>query len=270
MPVYPLTMYGIKWYTLKWYYYNFFKPFINPVGLTFSFISGIFSLIGCRSLFKTRPDYFYILLLPIVVTLAASAFYKYPYHGRMLLFLVPAFVLFAAAGLEKMINAFYSKYPLAVWSVVGLLLIHPVVTAGVLTIKPILKEEIKPCLYYLKTHKQPGDGLYLYFASENAFRYYAERYGFKEGDFTVGAPLDDKFNPNKKNKMDYKNDLNKLLKNKRTWILFSHTYPNHQQLILSYLDQIGIKKDSFEGYSASLYLYESSEEQNKTAQYLLN
>jgi len=257
MPGFPLTQYDIPGYTFKWFYYTFIKIFKNPVGLTLPFMGGILFLIGCHEMLKTQKVSFYLLLTPILFTLftlAASGFQKYPFYGRMLLFLCPVLILFMAAGIEKLSKIFFPKWPIAVLSLAGLMVFHPILKAGYLTAHPILREEIKPCLAYLKKHKTPNDAIYVYFAAENAYRYYASRYGFSNERYILGTALVD-LNNTKNKPMDYKRDLDNLAGRGRVWILFSHVYDNHESLFLSYLDQIGKQDDSFKSYGASVYLY---------------
>lgn len=257
MPVYPMHQYGIPWYTLKWFYYNFFKVFKNPVGASFPFLCGALSLMGAAALWKTRRTVFALLLGPVLATLIASAVHRYPFFGRMILFLAPVFILFLAAGVEVLCSRFYAKWPLAVLSVIVLLVAAPAAKAAFFTVRPILREEIKPCLAYLQAHRRPGDTLYVYFAAENALRYYAPRYHIRERDYTVGTALVDLNNL----KVDiaagaYTKDLDKLRGRGRVWLLFSHVYGNDEERFLSYLDARGVRMDSFKSHGAAVYLYQ--------------
>ncbi len=55
-------------------------------------------IIGAVSLGWRRPGWLYLLTAPLVFTLAASALHQYPFHGRLLIFLVPAVQMLVAEG----------------------------------------------------------------------------------------------------------------------------------------------------------------------------
>jgi hypothetical protein len=78
---------------------------INPVGLSTPLGSigtallGLgLSLIGAIALGSRRPDRLAILTLPALAVLAASGLRAYPFHGRLLLFLVPSALLIVSEG----------------------------------------------------------------------------------------------------------------------------------------------------------------------------
>ena len=252
MPVYPLHMYGIEWYTLKWYFYNFFKIFKNPTGLYLPWLAGILAIVGGRYLLRFRKGHFLILLFPILLTLLASAFHKYPFYSRLLNFLVPSLIIFVGAGIEKLNEKFKDK-PLIVWTLVGLLLVHPFIYAGQGFFKPMLREEIKPLMHYIKKHQSQGDIVYLYFAYQYAFRYYAPRYGFNPGEYIIGTS-------SIRESRDYGKEFDGLKNHKRVWFLLVHVYDNDESLILSYLDQIGHNIDRIKVEGGALYLYDFSRE----------
>ena len=80
---------------------------------------------------------------------------------------------------------------------------------------PIEQEEIKPVLNYLTQHYQEGDGLYLYYGSWRAFKYYASRYGLEDVELQRSVY-------SRNNWQNYVNDLKSLRGRARMWILFSH------------------------------------------------
>ena len=114
-------------------------------------------------------------------------------------------------------------------------------------------EEVRPVMTYLSQHYQKGDRLYLYHASEPAFKYYAKRLGLEDVQLLQGV-----FSP--KNWPKYVNDLKNLGGNERMWILFSHVIKNHgmdeERFFLHVLDGMGRQVDSFTRKGASVYLYD--------------
>lgn len=57
-------------------------------------------LLGAFRLGRRHPEFFLFLVLPIVLAFFAAALRKYPFHGRLLIELVPAFYLMIAEGAD--------------------------------------------------------------------------------------------------------------------------------------------------------------------------
>ena len=57
-------------------------------------------LLGAFRLGRRHPEFFFFLVLPIVLAFFAAAVRKYPFHGRLLIELVPAFYLMIAEGAD--------------------------------------------------------------------------------------------------------------------------------------------------------------------------
>lgn len=80
--------------------------FINPVGilspLPFPYTAGaacLLALVGCVSIGRRWPGGLFLLTSPVVLALAASALRQYPFHGRLLFYLVPTYLLLLAEGI---------------------------------------------------------------------------------------------------------------------------------------------------------------------------
>jgi hypothetical protein len=76
---------------------------VTPLGvLASAFLAMGLYLIGSVSLGLRWRGGLYLLVAPLVFTLAASALHQYPFHGRLLLFLVPTIHLLVAEGAETL------------------------------------------------------------------------------------------------------------------------------------------------------------------------
>jgi Dolichyl-phosphate-mannose-protein mannosyltransferase len=76
---------------------------VTPLGVLFSaFLAMALYLIGSLSLGLRWRGGLYLLVAPLLFTLAASALHQYPFHGRLLLFLVPTVHLLVAEGAEAL------------------------------------------------------------------------------------------------------------------------------------------------------------------------
>lgn len=70
-----------------------------PIGMIPTAIAAMLLwIVGAISLGRRRPGWLYLLTAPLAFTLAASALHQYPFHGRLLIFLVPAVQMLVAEG----------------------------------------------------------------------------------------------------------------------------------------------------------------------------
>jgi len=250
MPFPPMTFSDAGWFVNA-----FFDTFDDPAGLSLSGIAAMTFLTGCISMFFEKRRGFFLLISPIPFGLLASGLHKYPFTGRLLLFIVPVVLLLIAEGAEQIRDATSHNSAIIGLTLIGLLVFHPLSTATSHLIKPRTAEEIKPVMGYVRDHRQDGDLLYLYYTSWPAFEYYSEKYGFKKSDYIIGVSSRDNWS-------NYAEDLDKLRGNRRVWILFSHVCTwegvDEEKLFLYHLDKIGTRLDAFEGTGAAVYLYDLS------------
>ena len=251
MPFPPLAFSDLKWIIEK-----FFEVFKDPGGLFLSGIAALTFLTGCISMLSEKKKDFFTLISPIFFVLAASALRKYPFEGRLLLFIVPLLFLFIAHGAEKIRSAVCRTYPVIGTGVIVLLFLYPLASAGYHFLKPRVNEEIKPVLNCIREDWRQGDFLYVYYASHPAFEYYSKKYGFTKNDY-IRHGITSRDNWNK-----YAQDLENLRGRKRAWVLFSHVHKStgidEEKLFLWYLDKTGTMLKSFKAAGAAAYLYDLS------------
>lgn len=248
MPMPPLSVHDLMWYPEK-----FFSVFNYPAGISFMGLAALCFVIGCTSKFFENRHSFYILTLPVLIALVASGLHKYPFGGRLILYIVPAIMIFIGEGVDQVIHNTKHTGRIVGVSLCVLLFFYPVHKAAFHLRSPIEREEIKPVLSYLKQHFQDGDWLYLYPSSWKAFKYYANRYGLEGVEFQRGVS-------GRSNWQNYVNDLKSLRGNERMWILFSHVHIksgiDEERFFLHVLDGMGRQVDSFSRKGASVYLYD--------------
>ena len=252
-------------FDIIWLFDAFGKFFYEPLGFR-GIMDGvaIFAfVIGCISFFNRQKAKLLILLSPLIVTFVAAYLQKYPFKGRLVLFLTPFFILFIAEGVNYLITKTRSKPTFIVGIVILIcLLFQPVTQASNLLVKPNWNEEIKPVISYVKSQQQPSDILYIFQRGHYQFLYYAEKYGYQKGDYVIGVDDLDEFDGkdlSDKERKRYENDLNKLRGNKRVWVLFSHSHVSSEnEMMKTYLDKIGKQIDYFQRPGAFVYLYDLS------------
>ena len=193
------------------------------------------------------------IALPALFAVIASAANKYPFAGRLLLFLVPMATLLVARGTVAIFDALRAKlgWPACV---LPALLIAAVLHETVVQIRtPSRAEEIVPVLNHVQEHWQAGDRLYVYSGSGDAgagpaFDFYSPRYHFPaESVIRGGTHRDDP--------TGYRAEIAKLPPG-RIWVLISHRHRDEETWIRAAFDGVGFRRDRREAPGAAAYLYE--------------
>lgn len=251
----------------NWLFNAFVEFFHIPLGLPDLFlgIAIVAFLAGCASLFLRQKAILLTLLAPIVVTFFAAYLQKYPFNGRLVLFLIPFFILLIGEGTVAIRRVSPNKILRKVSTLILiLLLVPPIGTAAYLIFDPYTKQEIKPVLGYMRSHQQLGDTIYVHERAEYQFKYYANRYEYQEGDYILGIDDLDRQDGQGISAIEwrrYTSDFEKLRGKQRVWILLSHMrrWEDEQERVLAYLDGIGKRIDAFEKDGAFVYLYDFSQ-----------
>ena len=199
------------------------------------------------------------------LTFFAAYLQKYPFNGRLVLFLIPFFILLIGEGTVAIRRVSPNKILRKVSTLILiLLLVPPIGTAAYLIFDPYTKQEIKPVLGYMRSHQQLGDTIYVHERAEYQFKYYANRYEYQEGDYILGIDDLDRQDGQGISAIEwrrYTSDFEKLRGKQRVWILLSHMrrWEDEQERVLAYLDGIGKRIDAFEKDGAFVYLYDFSQ-----------
>lgn len=108
------------------------EVFVNPLNLltppdsTFGVVLPLFLLAaGCMGLARRLPRTFLLLAAPIALALGAAVTRHYPFHGRLLLELVPAMFLVIAEGTEWVARRFPGRGGFAYGTLLLVLLAYP-------------------------------------------------------------------------------------------------------------------------------------------------
>ncbi len=193
-------------------------------------------ILGFWALWRRRRDAALLLLGPVAAMLAASAARQYPFQGRLLLVLVPAFLLAASEGA----GVLAARLPLPAPASVALLAIPPLL-ALVDNLPVVRLEETRPMLAYVAEHRRPEDAIYVYYGAEPAFRYYGPRYGLDRADAVVGGC-------HRSDPRAYLREIDAFRGRPRVWVIFAHDVPRlgEQAAILGYLGRIGVRRDAID------------------------
>lgn len=201
--------------------------------------------VGAISVFlKKSKMQFAFLLLPILVHLVLSYFKMYPFDGRLVLYLVPIFLIFEIIGIAFIADLFKQSTAVTIFLSMALLMLSFLRVPNTL-LNPSMGEDIKPVLSFVSQKMKKGDIIYVYSGSHAAFRFYKENYFSETDNCIVGVSSGDNYEK-------FGKELEGL--HNRVWIVFSHMNPPDG---LAFIDEIidsNRQLDFFQADGAKVYL----------------
>ena len=225
---------------------------LNPGSIPIRGIGIFLWLVAAWYLAREQPRRLVLLFSPFAFALVASAFHKYPFVHRLILFLVPFLLIFLAEGAWRTVAATRRSATAIGVLLLVLLVGAPAAVAGFHLFKTREREDTKSALAYVAGHRRPGDRLYVYEYGLSAFDYYAPRYGIDPRDAVRGDWLHDRATA--------PNEVERLRGSPRTWIVLVHTISpsgdNDEDVFVPVLDEYGKRLDAFRAPGAAVYLYD--------------
>jgi len=190
------------------------------------------------------------LTIPIGINVLVSGFHKYPFHGRLILYVLPLVFLVLGKGIDLLISLLRNRM-LANMAFAALivLLFRPVVPTinSYLFTRDYLRDDLKPALAFVADNKQDGDIIYLYHYIEQQYIYYAPLYDLENVPVVVGQN-------NSRSARKYQTELSSLPDGQRIWFLFSFVNQarvrkgenqDEREYILNYLKENGMLLGEF-------------------------
>src|SRR5688572_4710514 len=219
-------------------------------------------LFGFWQLLRRRGNAALLLLAPMAVTLGAAVIRQYPFSDRLVLFLIPTFILAIAAAIEWTGRAAAAYSPALRTLAIGAA-VAPALYA-IIKMPPVYHiENIKPVLSHLQAKRNPGDDVYVYYGAAPAVRFYDDDYGLQESDYVLGAC-------HRGSNRRYLEELDSFRGSNRLWVVMTHAFPPYRERddILQYLDAIGSRREALAvepqtigagGLPAEIFLYDLSD-----------
>jgi hypothetical protein len=178
-----------------------------------------------------------LLTVPVLVTLAAAIARQYPFSDRLILFLLPSFILAMAAAVDALFRLLRPHSRAWAWTACAAI-VGPAVYPVIATPPVYLDEHVKPILALMQMERQEGDAIYVFYATEDVMSFYAGQYGLDRSDYVVsGCHRGD----NRK----YLTELDSFRGRPRVWVVITHSLLRYRERedILRYLDAIGTRRD---------------------------
>jgi len=241
-----------SFHDIRWYLEAFFGALDQTRGddLAGTGIAALAFLLGCAAFFVRNRARFGVLVFPALVTLAVSMTQKYPFGGRLLLFLVPSTLLLIGEGTQELWEYTRTIAPLRIIFVI-LLFLDPVWVTARGLVKPHVADDPRSVVQYLGRHLSEGNVLYIDYTALISFKYYGPREGLGKLRPIIGKEGIDDLAVQGQN-------LDQLRGQGRVWVLLSHSKPAEADFIRYYLDSMGRRLDSFESLKSSVYYYDLS------------
>jgi hypothetical protein len=227
--------------------------FIYPGGLggsefTLGGLAALLGLVGIVELGRRRWPVAVALVLPAVFALAASGVQKYPFAGRLLLFLVPLALLAVAEGACRVAACLRAVHPAAGPLLVGLLALGSALETAQSFKRPQRHEQITEVLAELRDRLQPGDRVYLYYGGVPAFTFYTRDNPLPVPvTFGADAPAD---------RTAFRDELRRFAGEPRVWVVFAHRYRDEESLLRAHAEALGECRDEVRRPGAAAYLYD--------------
>jgi hypothetical protein len=179
-----------------------------------------------------------VVAAPVFAALVASAARQFPLTDRIILFLLPSFIIALAISAESLASLTGRQ---GWFSWVGLSILVGFAAYPVLhRLPPYHVDHLRPIIEYVASHRQPGDKLYLLHGAVPAFSYYGPRYELVGSSTVIGSCRTD-------DPRQYFREIDQLRGSRRAWIIIGHPFWRYHERenLLAYLDAIGVRRSTF-------------------------
>jgi hypothetical protein len=241
---------------LAWLLDHYFKPIGYPGGLggteiQAGGIAAVLAIVGVWGMWKDRWPVAVAVVLPAVLALLASGLHKYPFAGRLLLFLVPLLLLAVARGAWMTASALRGVQPVAAFAFLGVLIAAPCLESYQQLRRPLRQEQIEPVLAELRAQWRPGDRMYVYYGARPAFTFYTRDNPLPTEAIIYGTPA-------RGQRLIYRDEIQTLAGSPRVWLLFSHPHENERDIVTAYAEGLGRCEQVIAAEGAQAYLFDFS------------
>lgn len=266
--------------TVNWYLTKSVHLSSEIVGLAFVPGVGLLAaVLGAVALARARPLRATLLAAPVAVTLAASAAHRWPFAGRLILFLAPVLVILVARGIGWLAEGPSRDSTLAA-AVLGILvLFFPLKSALGDFVSPEGREELEPVLEEVFASRAPDEPIHLYHGAFPAYQYYARRNGWPlparpgndtqypreplvsdDGSVVVGARTTGSW-------AAFRERVARMADGTpAAWFVFSHVRRgdvDEEVLFTWFLDGLGTRCETIDRTGASAHLYDFAPEDGR-------
>jgi hypothetical protein len=240
------------WRDLSWFPKASAGLFFVVAGLSSSLILVIpIYLLGLWKFWKEKKwEWALMLTIPISLNILASGFQKYPFHGRLILYLFPLVFIVLGKGIDLLIGSIrHPVFANLAYAALVILILNPVIATAqsYLFTRSYLDEDLKPVFSFMQENKQDDDLVYLYHLVGPEYIYYAPAYNLEHLSYVRGQNYS-------RNAKKYREELSSLPRGQRIWFIFSFVIEgkvrkgerqDEREYMLNYLKENGTLLDEF-------------------------
>lgn len=166
MPMRPRTLDDLWWFV--WALSDPVRDAVYPTAVPLALVA---LAAGGVALLSRRPTWLCALVTPVLATLLASGLGKYPFSGRLLLFLTPCILLPIAEGVGVLMDRIrFRPYQIML---LATLFVPSIQDAAHRFVNPRTRAELRPLVNYMQSRIRPGDTLCISSYAWFPFRCYA-------------------------------------------------------------------------------------------------
>ncbi len=179
-----------------------------------------------------------VLVGPFAAAVLAAAAQQYPFRVRLVLYLLPALVLWVAQSAEALRRLGSRLHPIVGAVVMAALFVSPA-WSFIRAPPPYFVEAHKTVLAYVQEHRRPGDAVFVYAYETQAVERYGAGYGLAAGDYELGSC-------SKNDPRVFLRDVDRYRGRPRVWFIGGAVPPFEppRQTVERYLSTIGVRRAS--------------------------
>ena len=250
LPLPPRSPGDVMWLADHFFGFLAYPGGLGGTEIKIGGIAAALSLIGIVAIARERWPVAVALVLPALLALGASGIHKYPFAGRLLLFLVPLALFAVARGAWLVTTTLRPSQPFAALVLVGLLVLAPAVETYQGLGRPPRHEQITPVLSTVRAEWRPGDKAYIYYGAVPAFTFYT-----RDEPFPPGVVLGSE---HRTERTAYRDELAKLAGEPRVWVILSHPHDCEESLLRAYAEGLGECRRTIREPGAVAFLFDFS------------
>ena len=235
------------------------RPFADPLWGSDKVLIGmpaVLWLVGVLRLMRTDPITAGICFLPVALTFLASGLKLYPFEGRLILFLVPLFLLPVAWGIAALASGFQDRIGLGV--TLSFLLIGYIFLGKDIIDGEFNRAGARKAIEQLSQHHQRDDDIYvLRTGGYRSVLWYLNKSGLGDAHFSIGSRR-------ATGGTTAERDLDKLKGTRRLWFVAAEAFTPgdvnwdelETQASLRELDLSGTRLYEYHSGFSHAYLYD--------------
>jgi hypothetical protein len=219
------------------------STFSDPIGVKSVGVGCLLVALAPLQMRKTIPTVFLVSLTAFVTAAVFSSLRLYPWIGRLLLFAIPGFALWLAAGMAALCEAGAGDRLRRLWltgAVAVIAITWPLIHLSLRVARPFADQGITRVMETLEQRGAQGSNLYVDETSSATFLIYNRWRNYDER-FKVLLP-----------------PSSPVVRGEDVWLLFPDVFiggTNHRESVLKEMDSRGRRLDAIEYLASAAYKY---------------